>query len=451
MKNNILSNIEPTVYSNVELPVKVTIINLKQRMDRKENTILQFKGKREFSYNILEVSRERNGAMGLWKNIKKIVAASKMNKDKFVIVCEDDHVFTKHYSANKFLDHINKVETLRGDILLGGVSWSESAVPINDSLYWIEHFGGTQFMVIFSRFYKEILSVDFNEKDNADAKISKLTRKKYVIHPFISKQKDFGYSDVTFKNNQKGSVEKLFYKSSKSIENINKVQKYYLKNYPNRKTISAIEFSITTYIIDSIKPKVEEKSTLNDFANKSEFDTKIIKLNDISPSDKLMWEAIKVVSKDAIKNDEDVIIITNANQRFSNIYSRKFLLENILDSHTQGTDILLGNLSYFSQAVPIAKNRFWIDRFFGFNFMVIFKKFFSIISNANYKETIPLDLFISSLTSNKLVFFPFISRCILKSSPNFETQKEDLINVSLTRLKTIHRLYTKYNKKPNIP
>ena len=45
-----------------------------------------------------------------------------------------------------------------------------------------------------------MLNYSFKGIDTADEVISQLANNKMVIYPFISEQKDFGYSDVTLSN-----------------------------------------------------------------------------------------------------------------------------------------------------------------------------------------------------------------------------------------------------------
>ena len=47
------------------------------------------------------------------------------------------------------------------------------------------------------------------------------------MYPFISRQREFSYSDVTTTNNQKGYVDKLFRHTSKSLNILNKVKLFY--------------------------------------------------------------------------------------------------------------------------------------------------------------------------------------------------------------------------------
>ena len=41
-----------------------------------------------------------------------------------------------------------------------------------------------------------------------------------VLYPFISRQKDFGYSDVTASNNNKGHIEDLFDKTEARLDKL---------------------------------------------------------------------------------------------------------------------------------------------------------------------------------------------------------------------------------------
>lgn len=89
------------------------------------------------------------------------------------------------------------------DVLLGGVGGFGKLYPLQNGLFWTDWFWCTQFTVIYKSAYESILQADFKETDVADEFLSKLFSNKMVIGPFISKQVDFGYSDVTRENNQK--------------------------------------------------------------------------------------------------------------------------------------------------------------------------------------------------------------------------------------------------------
>ncbi len=67
--------------------------------------------------------------------------------------------------------------------------------------------------------------------DAADHKIGTLTDKKFIIYPFLSVQRDFGYSDVTILNNEKERVGNLFQNVSERLCLLKKVRNYYLPEF----------------------------------------------------------------------------------------------------------------------------------------------------------------------------------------------------------------------------
>ena len=67
--------------------------------------------------------------------------------------------------------------------------------------------------------FKRILDSRFSSNDVADLFLSSHLPNKLVVFPFISKQKEFGYSDVTVANNQKGHMS---FKTTRTEERLTK-------------------------------------------------------------------------------------------------------------------------------------------------------------------------------------------------------------------------------------
>ncbi|MFR6382845.1 MAG: hypothetical protein ACLUOS_12235 [Odoribacter splanchnicus] len=103
----------------------------------------------------------------------------------------------------------------------------ETAVQVSDRMFWVDKYTGNQFVVIFKKFYPVILGITDFENMTADKKISELSENKFVIFPFISLQKEFGYSDATNNNNNTGRVDYLFDTTIKKLSKIDKVRRYY--------------------------------------------------------------------------------------------------------------------------------------------------------------------------------------------------------------------------------
>lgn len=211
--------------------IKVYIPNLENRQDRRASIIKQFNKKNIFEINIIRPTYDRYAHKSLWKTFYDIVKKESQLNSDFFIFCEDDHVFTKFYNDSFLLEQIKIAEYLGADILSGGMSWFEAPLQVRDNIFWVDKFNGMQFTVVFNKFYHSILS---SKRDNdfiTDIHISALSDYKFVLYPYISIQKEFGYSDVTPQNNKAGYVRGMFKKSENKLYILNKVSKYYDKSF----------------------------------------------------------------------------------------------------------------------------------------------------------------------------------------------------------------------------
>lgn len=212
--------------------IKTYIVNLPNRVERKSHIIKQYKNKYELDCKIINPTPDNISTISLWMTIQQIIREKIDWTNDFFILCEDDHMFTNDYSFEFFNHAIQEAQELDADILSGGVSWFQTGIQISRNLFWVESFSGLQFTVIFRKFYQKVLDVnDFGEHDAADLKISALTDKKFVMYPFISIQKEFGYSDVTAKNNEGGRVERLFEDTSGRLQLLKNVRQFYLPDF----------------------------------------------------------------------------------------------------------------------------------------------------------------------------------------------------------------------------
>lgn len=207
--------------------IRVYIPNLIQRTDRKSSIIKQFEGKNIFDVHIICPVYDEVAHNSLWKTFYDIVRKEAETKSEFFIFCEDDHVFTKEYSEQFLLKQICLAKALGADILSGGMSWHDMVLQVKDDMFWVNRFNGMQFTIIFQQFYEKILSTDRDADCITDNFLSTLTDSIFVTFPYISIQKEFGYSDVTKGNNEEGYVKGLFEKTENSLVILDKVRSYY--------------------------------------------------------------------------------------------------------------------------------------------------------------------------------------------------------------------------------
>lgn len=396
-----------------KMPIPVFIINLKARTDRKQHILYQFCQKKEFKVHTVEACEHPNGAIGLWKSITHILRDLTKAEDDYIIICEDDHEFTDAYSKDYLLECITDAKENDADILLGGVSWFTTMIEVSDKLYWVEKFNGTQFTILFRKCFKTILEAEFGDNDSADFKMCSLTEKKFFMYPFISVQKDFGYSDATSKNNVAGRVSELFNSCIQTVSILKKVNAFYQNNKMKISLQTHSNFcntvTIPTYIINLPERKERRIHIENQFAGRKEFDTIIVDGIKHNIGALGLWLSIRKVVSQAIRNDDDVIIIAEDDHEFTEYYSRDFLMQNIIESNAQGADYLSGGSGSFHSAIPVTKNKFWVNPCLSTQFIIIYKRFFRKILEEPFDGNVVADKLFSEMTSNKMVLFPYIS------------------------------------------
>jgi GR25 family glycosyltransferase involved in LPS biosynthesis len=389
-------------------PIPTFVINLQSRTDRKASVLEEFDSRSEFSLEIVDAIYWDPGSTGLWKTIKQIISIAKEIGHEFILICEDDHTFTENYSHEILLKCLNS--PYNPDVLVGGVSSVQSIFPVSDNLIWIEKFSGAQFLIVYKRFYDTILNAIFQSYDQADHKISGLSDRIYLIYPFISTQKDFGYSDITSLNNKPGRVPELFINTDSAIRYILERQGYYqfpARSYPD---IDTDGFVMPVYIINLAERQDRLAHIMQQFSGRDEFEVHFFEAVREKIGAVGLWKSIREIVKIAQNQDDDVIIICEDDHEFSGDYSKETLFRNIIEAHYQGADVLSGGTSGgFGHALQVGNFRFWVNHFLSTQFIVLFRKFFSKILEAEFDESVTADNFISELTSNKMVMFPFIS------------------------------------------
>jgi GR25 family glycosyltransferase involved in LPS biosynthesis len=387
------------------------IINLEGRKDRLRHIKKEFELKTEFEIKVVKAIKHEVGAFGLWQTIVNCVRDAKKLTLDYILICEDDHKFTGFYSKEIMFDLIAKSRSMKVDVLLGGVSRFSNVFQVDDNLFWVDKFSGTQFTIVFKAFYDRILNSDFTVDDHSDYKICELSEKCVLIHPIISVQKEIGNSDISVENSMHGRVEELYEKVSDQLFSLEEIIRFYKGiAYPSPKDRGMYDdFVIPTYVINLPERTDRLKHIKNEFKNRKEFDIKIIEASRNKIGAVGLWNSIVNVVKMAIKNDDDVIIICEDDHCFTKNYNKRILMENILDAHNEGADYVSGGTGKFGYAIPVASNRFWVNICLSTQFIIIYRKFFQSIINESFLDSDCADIKLSEMTANKMVLFPFIS------------------------------------------
>ncbi|WP_339903366.1 hypothetical protein [uncultured Cyclobacterium sp.] len=392
----------------------VFAINLVKRKDRKASIISEFADKEEFQLTIVPAIEHQFGAVGLWHTICNIVKKSEKEELDYVIICQDDHTFTSQYQDISLQKTIEDAKQFQADILLGGVSWFSTCIPVGKNLNWVEKFSGLQFAVIFKKFYSKILSTDFQEGNAGDYTMSALSHQIYFIYPFISIQKDFGYSDVTAKNNAKGRVGKLFKDSDDLVKATNQVISFYKKMiYEQFEPTLLPDFdniSITTYILNSKNSQMRLPPINLQFEGRTEFDVRMIKMCENTNAEHAYWMTLIQIIQQAKADEDDVIIVCDNNHLFTEAYSKECLIRHIVEGHQLESKILCGGVEDFETAIPLTRNKFWVRAFKSSSFIVLYESVYDNILEEQICSDSSIESLYREVTSNKLLMFPFISK-----------------------------------------
>jgi GR25 family glycosyltransferase involved in LPS biosynthesis len=390
--------------------IPVYVINLKEREERLKHIKSQFKDKTEFQLIVIEAVKHSIGSVGLWQTLQNIFGLEEVSKQEYIIICEDDHEFTQNYNKEELFECIKVAMEFQADILSGGPSWVSSIAPVNEKIYWMESFTGLQFTVVFQKFFTSIAHAGFTEGDIADMRIGALTDKKFFTYPFISIQREFGYSDATPMNNIDGRVEKLFNDCTERIKLSKQVRNFYKEHaFPIDTGVDIEKVSISTYIINLPERKERREHVEKQFAGKAEFDLTFIEAYRHEIGAVGLWLSIRKVIQLAIENDDDVIIICEDDHEFTTDYSKDILINTIIEASQQGVDYISGGCGGFGSAIPITKNRFWVSSMLSTQFIIVYKSLFRKILDEPFDNEVKADLLLSELTPNKMLIFPFIS------------------------------------------
>ncbi len=391
------------------MKIPTYIINLKSRSDRLENIMTAFENRHEFDVTVVEAIRREAGALGLWNTIQHILRDLTREEDEYILICEDDHEFTEHYSINILFESIAAARKKEADILCGGVSWVSNIAEIEHGIFWVEKFSGLQFCVIFKKFFTRLLEATFPPGGAPDYMISGLSDKKFFIFPFISIQKDFGYSDVTPPNTIEGTVRELFEKSAATVNIARKVMQHYKNTGPSAAPETFEDITIPVYVLNLPERTDRLEHIKKQFEGKSEFAVTIIEACKHKTGATGLWLSIRKAVQIAEENDEDVIIICEDDHEFTKDYTKEYLIRNIIEASEQGLDMLIGGVIDMKTALPVATNRYWISSFWSTQFIVLYRSIFQPVLDETFDTTVSADGKLSEMVINKAVLFPFVS------------------------------------------
>ncbi|WP_448698097.1 hypothetical protein ACFGVR_14845 [Mucilaginibacter sp. AW1-3] len=391
--------------------IETFIVNLPSRKDRKLNILKEFNFKPAFNIHVVEGQQNPNGSLGLWNTLVQIVDIAIKRNLEYFLFCEDDHIFTEMYEKTDIFSFIEVAKIRKGDLLLGGVSYLTTAIELDANLFWIEKFHGLNFCIFFKQIFPSIKNYNFREKDSADIVLSKLSKNKFLIFPYISVQKEFGYSDITQRNATPGKVTMLFRQSAATIDFLSNTSKT-LTNISRRWQEPLNWPNIPIYVLNDCEANQE---SYREMMRENGLDYRPSKIDSIRPkmSD---WKKIQLIIAES--KTEDVIIISNLNHQFTTDYDKEYLKRTIKQAFTKNIDIISGGDFYSNHhIIPISDELYWVNSFSSSQFLIVLKSAFSkILASKNDFRDLAEAITVTDLQS--CIVFPFISTIkSMKASP----------------------------------
>lgn len=393
--------------------INVYAVNLPQRTDRRESIVTQFIDKPEFDLHVISAIERRIGAHGLWQTFYAIVESEASSNSDYFIFCEDDHVFTESYSIENLQFKVQEAKELQADLLSGGMSVVHNPVEIKPGLFWVSEFNGMQFTIIFRQCYQKILSAKTVDGYAVDIQLSYLAHRKLVISPFISTQREFGYSDASTMNDEEGRVTRFFYKTQRLLNTLQKIKLHYRTVSPELiNSIMHADVSscyVPTYIINLPERTDRLKHIYAQFDARTEFDVHINPAIRHEIGAVGLWQSICDIVRNVKNAEEDFVLICEDDHVFTENYDRDTFLRQIMLGAVMGAQMLNGGVGDFSNLVPLPGGVAWMDRFWCTQFIIIYKSAYDIILNAQFGLHDVADERLSTLLTGKLVITPFIS------------------------------------------
>lgn len=165
----------------------------------------------------------------------------------------------------------------------------------------------------------------------------------------------------------------------------------------------------TVYIVNLPQRTDRREHILAQFYDRSEFNVHIKTPVVHTIGAVSLWLTLRDIVKEEKEKDSPYFILCEDDHTFTNAYSAELLEKCIMRADSLQADILSGGVSWFSSAVKTDDSLFWIERFTGMQFTVIYNRFYDQLLESAYDDLVVTDFHISEMTQRKLMIYPYIS------------------------------------------
>lgn len=163
------------------------IINLQHREDRRQHIISELTKLEISNFQIIDGIQRDIPWQGCSESHIKCIQLAKENKLPYVLILEDDVVFTDN-TIEILNNAIAEIQTLDWDMLFLGANLQNTATPVSPTLLKLQGAYTTHAYIVHERFYDTILNSELDFE--IDICYSKLmaTHNIYMCNPMIAYQ-----------------------------------------------------------------------------------------------------------------------------------------------------------------------------------------------------------------------------------------------------------------------
>jgi len=170
----------------------------------------------------------------------------------------------------------------------------------------------------------------------------------------------------------------------------------------------------TTYLLpvpdlDMNRQLEQEAQLRREMADRTEFSIQPFAGAGKDVAERSPLQSGQAMVSDAKMKWSDLFIICQTGHVFAEDYSRELLSKCIMDAQERGADLLSGCADRFQFPIQVSDNLFWVKIISGMRFVVIFDRFYEVISGALPEWTDQLEPVFSSLTDRQFIIYPYVS------------------------------------------
>lgn len=147
----------------------------------------EFKDKNEYNLKFVPLVKVAKEPIDRLNTLKNIVREAQIADEDFILVCDDKHTFTSDYSFSEFKKAIIKAYYLNTKMLLCGfLGEGNNILFLNSSLFWLDSFSKSSFLVLYKSIYQNILDLVPDNTLSYEDQLSSITSNKLCLFPIIS-------------------------------------------------------------------------------------------------------------------------------------------------------------------------------------------------------------------------------------------------------------------------